>query len=208
MSSSLNWKVEDILHLIVKRIFASREIADLCGVDKERIEANQEYREECFYKAFPPKVHSGSNKPPTLRWIYTRCQDGNKVVTPRDVVDLLILTRNAEIESLQSSTEGTSNWLVSAASIQAGFQNMSRRKREMFLQAEFPHFRESILRFENGPAIYSEEAIAKMFGQNANSVTEKLVRIGFLERRKNGGYTYTVPFLYRPAFGIRQIRAQ
>jgi hypothetical protein len=209
MTSSLNWKIEDIQHLIVKRIFASKDAAALCDVDQLRMEANEEYRMECFYKAFPPKVHSGSNKPPTLQWLYTRCQDGRRVVTPRDVVDLLLLTRDAEIELLQANPEGISESLFSSAGIQAGFAKMSQRKRDIFLQAEFPHFRDHILRFDNGPAIYSEEALAKMFGTQVGDIVDKLVQIGFLSRKKNGGgYTYTVPFLYRPAFGIRQVRAE
>ena len=211
MTSSLNWKIEDILHLIVKRVFASDEVSTLCEVDRERMEANQQYRESCFYTAFPRQVHKGSRRSPTLTWIYNRCQDGKKVVTPRDVVDLLLLARSAEIESLQSNTEGTSDCLFSPASIESGFKKMSCRKRDLFLRAEFPHFSEEILSFENGPAIYSEVYLRNKFGKKAQDIIERLVQIGFLARqlgeKKNGGYTYCIPFLYRPAFSIRQSRA-
>jgi len=208
MTSSLNWKIDDIMHLIVKRVFASNELAVACEVDKSRMEANQDYREECFYKAFPEQVHSGTRRPQTLGWIYTRCQDGKKVVTPRDIIDLLLLTRDAEVELLSANPEGTCNSLFSPTAIETGFKKMSQRKRDIFLQAEFPHFREYILRFENGPAIYSEEALAEMFKKQADNIVDQLVRIGFLERKKNGSYTYIVPFLYRPAFGIRQVRSK
>jgi hypothetical protein len=207
MASSLTWTVEDILQLIVKRVFAG-ELGDLYGVNRDRMEANQDYRQSCFYMAFPKQLHKGSKKPSTLNWIYTHCQDGRKVVAPRDVVELLIATRDAEIQSLQSNTEGSSAFVFSPSSILQGFAAMSRKKRNLFLEAEFPHFRDHILKFDGGPAIYSWEKISRMFGEQTTDVVDKLLKIGFLSKSiKASGVSLSIPFLYRPAFNIRQTRA-
>ncbi len=62
MASPLKWKEEDILELIVKRLFRSKELLELFGVDHDRLNATHGYREECFYKVFPKQVHRGPNK--------------------------------------------------------------------------------------------------------------------------------------------------
>ena len=177
-------------------------------IDRERLSANQEYRERCFYYAFPNQVHTGSRQSNTLNWIYNRCQDGRKVVAPRDVVELLIATRDAEIQTLQSNTEGTSDTVFTPASILAGFDTMSRKKRHTFIEAEFPHFRNHILKFDGGAAIYEMEALEAMFGKKTQQVVENLEKIGFLSKQdRSSTLTYFIPFLYRPAFNIRQTRA-
>lgn len=207
MASSLTWNVDDILHLIVKRVFAGK-LGVLYDVDRVRMEANRAYRESCFYMAFPKQVHKGSRKSSTLNWIFTHCQDGRKVIAPRDVVELLIATRDAEIQLLQSNTEGSSAFVFSPSSIVQGFAAMSRKKRNLFLEAEFPHFRDHILKFDGGPAIYSSEKISRMFGKQTTEVVDKLLKIGFLSKSmKKSGVSLSIPFLYRPAFNIRQTRA-
>ena len=207
MASSLTWNQQDIQHLIVKRVFAGI-LGEVCDIDRERMNANQEYRENCFYSAFPIQLHPGSRQSKTLNWVYNHCQDGRKVVAPRDVVELLIATRDNEIQALQSNMEGTSTSIFSAASILDGFNAMSKRKRNTFLEAEFPHFREDILKFDGGAAIYSRERLQQMFRRRTDAVAENLEKIGFLSKQdSNKGTMYKIPFLYRPAFDIRQTRA-
>jgi hypothetical protein len=120
MASSLTWTSDDILQLIVKRLF-NNGLRELCGVEQDRVQANQEYRNECFYKAFPEQVHTGSRQSNTLSWIYAHCQDARKVVAPRDVVELLLATRDAEMRLLRSNRDGNSTSVFSSAAIQEGF---------------------------------------------------------------------------------------
>ncbi len=83
---------------------------------------------------------------------------------------------------------------------------MSVLKRSAFLQAEFPHFREHIVKLENGPAIYSRSALQKKMGRNADTVIQQLVQIGFLTH-KNGGKEQNIAFRFftgpRSTFGRR-----
>jgi hypothetical protein len=98
--------------------------------------------------------------------------------------------------------------VFSPSALLTGFDAMSKRKRNLFLEAEFPHFREHILRFDAGPAIYSKEALSKLFGSNTEKVLDMLLKIGFLSKTSGElGDKYSVPFLYRPAFNIRQTSA-
>jgi len=207
MSSRLTWTSDDILQLIVKRLF-NNGLRDLCQVDVQRMQANQEYRQECFYKAFPSQVHTGSRQSSTLDWVYAHCQDARKVVAPRDVVDFLLATRDAEMQILRSNVDGKSDTVFSSAAVQKGFEAMSLKKRQVFLEAEFPHFRAHILRFDNGPAIYPAGAITELLGSSAGAIVDKMCKIGFLERKKHrGGDAYSIPHLYRPGFNIRQTSA-
>ncbi len=81
-SDTLRWSEEQILTMLVKRLFADKSLRTYLGVDKERLEASPEYRRECFYMVFPPTVHRPPNQSPTLRWMYNYTMDGKGVVTP------------------------------------------------------------------------------------------------------------------------------
>lgn len=61
----LGWTSEGILNLVVRRFYASEPLATFLNVDRGLLEASPEYREECFYKIFPPTVYSPPNQSET-----------------------------------------------------------------------------------------------------------------------------------------------
>lgn len=75
--------------MVVRRLYANHDVRNYLQVDTVRLKVNSQYQEEMFYKVFPPAVERGSRQSSTLRWIYNHTMDGNGVVTPRDVIDLL-----------------------------------------------------------------------------------------------------------------------
>src|SRR4051812_3111224 len=120
--------------MIVKRFFADDTLADYLKIKNEELDASISYRAQCFDVLFPPTVFRGTRQSTTLRWICNRCADGRGVITPRDVLDLLIRARQKQEGIYSADPEGASEWIIGSAAIQYGFEELSKRKRETYLQ--------------------------------------------------------------------------
>jgi len=203
-SDTLKWNKDQILHLIVNRIYASRTLTKYFSIDKDALQTNPEHRSKAFYAIFPYKLRRGINQSDTLDWIYKHCEDANGVVTPRDVIDLINFAKRHQQDAFQAhKTEMPS--LLSSVSILYGHQRMSEKKRETYLKAEFDHFWKFIERFENRRAEYDERAMRSILGSDWRKVAQDLRSIGFI-RFNPRSETYTVPFVYRHCLRIRQGR--
>ena len=206
-SDTLQWSVEQILTMIVKRLFAYAPLQTYLAVDMDKLDANREYQAEAFYKVFPPKVHTGKNQSPTLQWIYNHTADGQGVVTPRDVIDLLTRAKQCQQDEFSSDPLGKSEWVIGSAAIHYGLTELSKKKRSTLLQAEFPHLWPHIRKFLGGKTEYGESSIKEMFGKNWAEVTEDLISIGFLTKStRPGKSTYRIPFVYRDGLELTQGR--
>jgi hypothetical protein len=205
-SDRLAWSEDQILHLIVNRLFASEAIRQSLGVDRDRLNASASYRQEAFYRVFPPTVHGGERQSKTLKWLYTHTMDGRNVVTPRDVIDLLTRAKQRQLDEFGADSEGSTPWIICGPAIQYGLDELSKRKRDTFLKAEFPHFWEHISKLHGGRTEYLEASLEQLFGGDASSVIRDLVSIGLLQesRRANVGKTYRIPYLYRAGLQLTQ----
>jgi len=205
----LRWTEDQILSMLVKRIFANRDVISYLGVNKERLDASAEYRSEVFYKIIPSTVKRGINQSATLRWIYNRCSDGRNVVTPRDVLDLLIRAIQKQHDECIANAEGYSKYIIGPSALQYGLQELSKRKKLTYLQAEFPHLWQHIEKFTGGKTEYDETSIRKVLGKDWKTIIEDLVSIGFLSSKiiQGQGSVYKVPFLYRHGLQMTQGKA-
>jgi len=87
-------------------------------------------------------------------------------------------------------------------------QELSKRKRQTYLEAEFPHLWDSIEKFVNGKTDYDEKSMAKILGKNWKDVVDDLISIGLFARGTRRGKTYYwVPFLYRHGLDLTQGKA-
>jgi hypothetical protein len=207
-SDRLRWSEEQILTLVVKRLFAAEALREYLHVDEQHLSANLEYQREAFYKVFPETVHSGNNQSSTLRWIYTHTMDGRDVVTPRDVIDLLTKAKQRQHDDFIADPTGEVESVIGSAAIRYGLTEVSLRKRETFLQAEFPHFWPQIEKFVKGKTEYTEQAIYRLLGNGAARIVDDLVGIGLLaESKGKGGSTFKIPFLFREGLELTQGRA-
>jgi len=207
-ADTLRWSEDQIVTMLVKRIFADPGITKYLDVDKERLEASQEYRLECFYKVFPPTVHSGRNQSPTHRWIYDHTKDARNVVTPRDIIDLVTKAKQNQQDEYIQSPSGQSDYLIGSKAIQYGLDELSKRKRTTFLKAEFPHLWRHIEKFEEGKTEYTPSKLQRLFGKKWERVADDLVAIGLLRKRTNNGdVTYWFPFVWRTGLSLTQGRA-
>lgn len=207
-SDTLRRTQDQILSMVVKRIFASEKMASYLQVDKEKIEASSSYRSKCFYNVFPSTVYKGPNQSSTLRWICSRCADGRGVVTPRDVLDLLIRAKQKQYDECAASPDGVSDWIIGPLALQYGFAELSKRKRQTYLEAEFPHLWKNIEKFIRGKTIYDERSLRNIFGTDWKGIIEDLVSIGLFSKTiKKNDPIYQIPFLYRDGLELTQGKA-
>ncbi len=193
-SDTLRWEEKQIRDLILKRLLSCELLKVYLKIDDLKFEASAVYREEIFYKIFPDTVFKGERQSNSLRWIYSHCQDGNGVVTPRDIIYLITKAKQKQQDMFMANPEGNSNFIIDSQAILYGHEELSVQKRTTFLEAEFPHLWEYIEKLIGGKTEYTEVAIKKIFGGNWEKIVNDLLSIGVLSKNKN---IYKIPFLYR-----------
>jgi len=205
-ADTIRWSEDQILNMIVKRLYTSKDLMEYLDVNPERLAASKDYQEEAFYKVFPKSVFSGEKQSSTLRWIYTHTSDGRNVVTPRDVIDLLTRAKQKQQDEYASDSSGESDFIIGPAAIRYGLEELSKRKKTTFLKAEFPHLWKYVEKFIGGRTQYSEDDIRKLFGKGWQKIAEDLISIGVLrtEGKRESSTTFKIPFLYRTGLEVRQ----
>ena len=207
-ADTLGWSEEQILTMLTKRLFADEGLANYLKIDKDRLGASQAYRDECFYKVFQKTVHSGEKQSDTLHWIYTHTADGRGVVTPRDVLDLIARAKQYQQDEFNATLAEESPWLIGPKAILHGLEELSKRKRDTYLKAEFPHLWVHIEKFEGGKTEYDSSSLQKLLGGGWETTVGDLVSLGVLgERGKGKDVTYWFPYLYRRDLSLTQGRA-
>jgi hypothetical protein len=205
-ADTLRWSEDQILSIIVKRLYANDTLRKYLAVNPEQLEASRTYREEAFYKVFPRTVFRGKRQSETLKWIYSHTSDGRKVVTPRDVIDLLTRAKQKQQDEYTDSS-GESDVIIGSSAIIYGLEELSKQKKTNFLKAEFPHLWPYIEKFVGGKTQYSEDDIRKLFGKEWQKARDDLISIGVLGTEKGnreGARTYKIPFLYRAGLEVKQ----
>jgi hypothetical protein len=204
-SNTLKWDRDQILKLLVNRIAANEFLATYLRISKQMIAESADYRAKVFYAVFPDRLRPGKNQSVTLDWLYKHCEDGNGVVTPRDFIDLVRMATARQTDICLGQAAATPTLLTAPAVLQ-GYSDMSIKKKETYLKAEFDHFWKSIEQFANGKAEHDSGSLARLLGGDWRRTVRDLKSIGFLKENARTG-TVSVPFLYRQCLNIRQGRA-
>jgi hypothetical protein len=208
-SDPMRWSEEQILTLIVNRLFASEPLRIYLKVDKDKLKTNKNYQQQAFDLVFPPTVHPGSRQSKTLRWIYTHTMDGNGVVTPRDVIDLLTRAKQKQQDELQASRNGPFEWVIGPSAILYGLAELSKRKRDTYLRAEFPLFWPKIELFAKGKTKYSEAALKTLLGKDWHKIVDDLLSIGFFQDgEQKGTRILEIPFVFRDGLELTRGKAE
>lgn len=207
-ADTLRWSDDQILTMIVKRLFANDEIRKYLKVDMARLDSDQQYRNVCFYNFFPETVHTGAKQSPTLRWIYNHTMDGRGTVTPRDILDLLTKAKQCQQDIFKANPTGQSSWLIGPQAMLYGLEELSKRKRDTYLRAEFPHLWPNIEQLQGGKSEYSVGALQGLFGKHWEKVISDFISIGLIKRQeRSGSESFWIPFLYRKGLDLSQGRA-
>ncbi len=93
--------------------------------------------------------------------------------------------------------------------LQYGLDELSKKKRQTYLEAEFPHLWEYIEKFVGGKTEYDEASIRRILGKKWKAIADDLVSIGVFLRKqtRDGSSIYWVPFLYRGGLYLTQGKA-
>ena len=208
-ADTLRWTEDQILSMVVKRIFANDDITTYFKINKERLDANAEYRSAAFYKVFPPTVHGGEKQSSTLRWIFTRCSDGRGVVTPRDVIDLLSRAKQKQQDEFSSNADGTSEWLIGPAALHYGLQQLSIKNGKLICRRSFLIFGRISRNSSVARRNTMRDALVELFHKDWKGIAEDLSSIGFFKKSttRDGESVYWIPYLYRHGLELTQGKA-
>jgi hypothetical protein len=89
-----------------------------------------------------------------------------------------------------------------------GLAELSKRRRDTYLKAEFPHLWPHIEKFQGGKSEYSAFAVQRLLGKGWQDAVNDLVSVGFLRKRERGGAPcFWVPYLYRKGLELTQGKA-
>lgn len=197
-SLTMSWSKDNILYLIVKRIFANKDFARYYNIDPNRIDKDKKYREEIFYKVFPPTI----GRIPTIDWLYSNCADSNKIVTPRDIIDFFRIAKTYQFKKFKLNPQ-PQDFLIMPDIFKLSIGELSKHKKTTFLFAEFPHLKDSISRFEGRYAEHNETSLQKILGADWRKTVDDLSSIGFIARIPKSA-TYKIPIIWRKGLNIRK----
>jgi hypothetical protein len=197
---SIVWEDDDLKDLLRRRFAENTRFLELLGVtDGSAI----------FDAVFPPQVDLGTRKPQTWNWMTGRIRDGNNVKPPRNLIDLVLNAKQAQlrIEQRFSSEFRAGSPVIGADALKGGLTQLSKQRVEDTLLAEAGDYASIIERFRNGKAEHNEETIAALLGTGPAETAEAikaLREIGFLEPV---GSSYKIPMIYRQGLGVSQGKA-
>lgn len=204
-SDTLRWTEDQLLSMIIRRVFANTEFQDAYHPNESLLNTSIEYQRQLFYRIFDETVYRPPNQSPTMRWIYNHTKDGRGVVTPRDVINLVARAGQWQRDEFRRDPDSESDRLVSGKAIQYGLSELSKEKKTIYLQAEFPHKWDEIAKFVGGGSEYSERALRRVHGSGWHEIAEDFVSMGVLERAtRKGARTYRIPFVYRAGLECTQ----
>lgn len=196
------WDEEDLLSLFCRRVRDCSEFVGALGL------AGKTDR-EIFDAIFPLQVDAGPRKPTTWAWIMSRIRDGNHVKPPRNLIDLLIKSRDAQLRSEERTgrefVPGPA--VIEADAIRRALKTLSEQRVEDTLLAEAAEFSELINKFRDGKAEHNLASISALLGvgeSEARAAVKPLAEMGFLEEI---GESFKVPMLYRDGLQITQGKA-
>lgn len=200
---SITWDTEDLYALLCQRI---RECEDfLHKFNLDYISEN----DKIFTAIFPEKVDVGEKKPLTWHWILSRIQDGNGLLAPRNLIDLVNKTKEAQIRREQRSPREliNSSPLFEADSLRKGLSALSEQRVQDTLLAESGDYAQYIEAFRNGKAEHNYQTLTETMGISQNEcepIIQELKELGFLEKFGNN---FKIPMLFRSGLNITQGKA-
>lgn len=139
----------------------------------------------------------------------SRTADGSKRTAPRELIHLLLATRDEQLMRYQNgNSEPENNRLFDNVAIRAAMPAVSLARYHQTLCAEYPALKENLDALEGQKTQQSLQSLMTLWRCNkskAEVISEKLCEVGFFERRgTKDSPTYWVPFLYRDSLQMVQ----
>jgi hypothetical protein len=197
------WLEDDLMTLLCRRV---RENDEFCRALKIQDATDA----GIFLALFPNQVDTGKRKPVTWTWMMRRIRDGNDVRPPRNLIDLVQLSQDAQSKREDNNRPRTidDRPIIEPDALREGLTRLSQRRVEDTIFAEAaPTVVPLIEKFRSGKAEHNQVSLAALLGvpvDQAKGVVAPLVQIGFLEVVKD---SYKVPSLFREGMSITQGKA-
>lgn len=208
-SLTISWDQQSLLNLVVRRLVHNNEICALYGVTREAVLQNAELQRQFFYRVFPTQVDIGRRQPSTLDWMLSRTADGSKQTAPRELIHLLIGTRDEQMRLYElGGSEPSGENLFDRTAIREALPTVSNARYEQTLCAENPTLKPYLDKLERKKTQQTPQSLSKLWGctlDKASAIAEQLAEAGFFERKgSKESPAYWVPFLYRDALKLVQ----
>jgi len=208
-SLSLAWDHQSLLNLLVRRLVSNNSICEYYSLRRDDILSSASLQSDFFSKVFPPQIDTGPNKPSALDWMASRTADGSRRTAPRELIHLLLATRDAQLRLYElGNAEPERDQLFDKLAIRAALPVVSKARYEQTLCAENPALKPYLDKLEREKTQQSPDTLAALWkcsSEKAAEIAEKLVEAGFFERRGSKDEPiYWVPFLYRDALNLVQ----
>lgn len=199
---TISWNEQSLMNLIIRRALINEAIQKYYDVDVEEILSDQEKQKELFYRIFPGGVVGKVKRLRTFEWMVSRIEDGLGNKAPRELIHLLSSAREIEVSKLENGEpEPPNGLLIDRAAIKAALVPVSKTRLEQTILAEYPQFREPLLKLKGEKTQQSVETLAEKWGLSSEAALETanaLEAVGFFVRReRRGRVEFWVPFLYR-----------
>lgn len=196
----INWNAQSLLNLVVRRLLHNETIRNAYGVDANTILADTEKQIAFFLRVFP----RGRN----LDWMMSRIQDGSTQTAPRELIHLLHCAKEIQMRRLEiGGHEPDGEALFDPTSFDRALPEVSKARFDQTLCAEYPQWRQQLLRLKGDKPNQTLQSLAKLWQQSesdAMTTTENLIEIGFFEKYGDRDRPlFWVPFLYQPALEMK-----
>ncbi|MFY9753267.1 MAG: hypothetical protein WAJ92_11545, partial [Candidatus Acidiferrales bacterium] len=196
------WEEEDLLNLFSRRVRDSGEFVTAAGLSRRS-------DKEIFDELFPKQVDQGLRKPTTWAWIMSRIRDGNGIKPPRNLIDLIIKAKEAQLRAEDRNPRQyvAGQPMIEADAVRRAHRGLSAQRVQDTLLAEAVDFAPVIEKFRDGKAEHDVSSLAKLLSvpvSSVRTVIKPLLEMGFLEEV---GGNFKVPMLYRDGLEITQGKA-
>lgn len=204
--TTISWGADSLRQLIVRRLAQSAPVLEHYAKEHDDVMATPENQAAFFYDVFPPQVDAGSGKSATLDWVFRRTADGTGVTAPRELIHLLMETRDAQLKRDEvGHSLPAAPALFSPRALDDALLPVSEARITRTLYAEYPELKKDIAGLAGQKAEHNAGSLARIWStteDDAGERAERLLSIGFFERRSST--SYRVPFMYRPYLKLIQ----
>jgi hypothetical protein len=212
-TTTISWDFDGLLNLITRRFLNNQSILKHLAIKKDDVLADIKEQYRTFYRLAPEKIDTGKN-PETFGWICSRIRDGQKISAPRELIHFFESLLELQIKKLErGGAEPDAELMFDKLIFKDALANVSQVRYEQTLLAEYSEFQPMLEALRNQKGEHNIETLESLWkdknrAQTSQSIADKLVEIGFFERRgEKENITYWTPFLYRAALGIVQGKA-
>ena len=167
-STVIEWSDDDLYALLCRRMRQSESLMSAISID------NRSNNDTLFNKIFPAKVDAGDKKPMTWKWMLSRIQDGSGLHSPRNLIDLVNQSREAQSrKDLREVKRKT--WhppLIEAESLKSGLAALSEMRVNDILLAESGEAARYIKLFKRSKAEHNRASVTKLLRKRGEQLDD------------------------------------